>query len=302
MDPYRFQSLELLYQPAATLRTRPRTRNNYHHIRDVVYAEAHGIGLIMDVFQPRTASANLGVIDIVSGGWHADRTLLNEHIGFGLIDALCARGITVFAVSPGSLPLFTGIGMTRHVHAAIRHVKAYAAAYAVAPDRLGIMGVSAGGHLAALAALMPQETHPRGRAPWERQDSRVKAAALFFPPSDLLDYNGVPIIKFKLEGLDLTRLLFRDGLAGRSDAETTERLIALSPARATPEQSPPFMIVQGKRDYVVPWEQAEKLAATVRRAGGEARLLYKEDGGHVWPGIAREIEEAVAWLFERIAP
>ena len=300
-DPYRFQTLELLYQPAATLRVRPHTRNNYRHIRNVVYAEAHGVGLIMDVFQPISGARNLGVADIISGGWHSDRTLLNEHIGFGLIDALCERGITVFAVSPGSLPLFTGLEMMHHVHVAIRHIKAHADVYAVDPNRLGIMGVSAGGHLAALATLNPVVPRPHTRPePWQQQDTSVKAAALFFPPSDLLDYSGASILRFQLEGLNLTRLLYRDGIVGRSDKEIEQRLEALSPARMTPHAPPPHMIVQGKQDYVVPWQQAEKLAATLRHAGGEVQVLYKEDGGHVWPGINKEVDTAAQWLLETL--
>jgi len=300
MDYPHFQSIELLHHPAASLRLRPHTKNNYTQFRNVVYAEAHGVGLVMDVFRPITSSSNLGVIDVVSGGWHSDRTMLNEHIGFGLIDALCDRGLTVFAVSPGSLPLFTGIEMTLHVHAAIRHIKGYADIYSIDPNKLGIMGVSAGGHLAALAALDPQKAPPHPRETWQQQDTRIKAAALFFPPSDLLDYNGVPITHFKLEGLDLTRLLFRDGSSGRSDSEITKRLTELSPARMMPLQPPPFMIVQGKKDMVVPWQQAEKLAATLRCAGGEVHILYNNNGGHLWPGIAHEVEQAVTWLFERI--
>ena len=293
---HEFQSVELLYHPAASLRLRPHTKNNYHHFKSIVYAEAHGIGLVMDVFQPVSSASGIGVVDVVSGGWHADRTMLNEHIGFGLIDTLCDRGLTVFAVSPGSLPLFTGLEMATHVRAAIRHIKGYAGHYEISPDNLGIMGVSAGGHLAALAAFSPQQPAPYGRDSWQRHSSRVEAAALFFPPTDLMDYGGVPITQFNLEGLDLSRLLFHDGISGHSQSEITERLMELSPARSTPSQPPPFFIVQGKQDMIVPWGQAEKLAMTVRNAGGEASLIYNETGGHLWPGIETEIGMAADWI------
>jgi len=295
------QSVELLYHPAASLRLRPHTRNNYLQYRNIVYAEAHGVGLVMDVFIPKAASCGLGVIDVVSGGWHADRTMLNEHIGLGLIDTLCEKGITVFAVSPGSLPLFTGAEMLRHVQSAIRHIKGYSEMYDIDSRRLGIMGVSAGGHLAALAALSPEKASTYPREPWQNQDTRIKAAALFFPPSDLLDYGGAPITAFKLEGLDLNRLLFHQIEGSKSDIETTKRLIALSPARLTPMNPPPFMIIQGKKDLIVPWKQAEKLAETLKKAGGEAILVYNESGGHLWPGIEAEIQQAADWICAKIS-
>ncbi|MCK5861360.1 MAG: alpha/beta hydrolase [Candidatus Hydrogenedentes bacterium] len=300
MDYPHLQSVELLHHPAASLRLRPHTKNNYSHIRNIVYAEANGVGLVMDIFQPTGSSSNLGVLDIVSGGWHSDRTMLNEHIGFGLIDALCEQGLTVFAVSPGSLTLYTGLEMIEHVHAAIRHIKGYADQYTIDPEHLGIIGVSAGGHLAAQATLTVQKAHPYPRDPWQQQDTHVKATALFFPPSDLLDYNGMPITRFKLEGIDLTRLLFHNGTAGKSKEDIEKRLIELSPARMRPKHPPPFMIVQGKKDSVVPWEQAEKLAAGLRRAGGEVRILYNEDGDHLWPGIEQEIKQTVQWLYKKI--
>ncbi len=295
------RSVELLYHPAASLRLRPRTRNNYLQYRNIVYAEAHGVGLVMDMFKPKTAPCGLGVIDVVSGGWHADRTMLNEHIGFGLIDAICEKGMTVFAVSPGSLPLFTGMEMLRHVHAAVRHIKGYSETYGVDSERLGIMGVSAGGHLAALAALSPEKAAAYPREPWQKQDTRIKAAALFCPLSDLLDYGGAPITAFKLEGLDLNRLLFHQAEGRKSDIEITRRLIELSPARLSPENPPPFMIIQGKKDLIVPWSQAEKLAGTLEKAGGEVVLVYNESGGHLWPGIEAEVQQAADWIWAKIS-
>lgn len=296
-----FQRVEMLHHPAASLHLRPHTRNNYQQFKNIVYAEAHGIGLVMDVFQPLSSPSHAAVIDIVSGGWHSDRTMLNEHIGFGLIDALCEQGITVFAVSPGSLPLFTGYEMVAHIYAAIRHIKGYASIYDVDQSRIGIMGVSAGGHLAALAALSPQEPRPHARDPWQKEDTRIRSAVLFFPPTDLLDYGGVPITSFNLEGLDLTRLLAHGGESSLSQSELHEKLTSLSPARLTLVQPPPFMIIQGKKDMVVPWQQAEKLATSLHRAGGEVELVYNDEGGHLWPGISKEINQAVDWLSGKLS-
>ncbi len=300
MDHPNTRPVELLYRPAAPLRLRPHTRGNYRQTCDVVYAEAHGVGLIMDVFAPVSDSSGVGVVDIVSGGWFSDRTLLNEHIGFGILDALCERGITVFAVSPGSMTLFDGPAMVRHIHAAIRHIKANAARYGVAPQRLGLLGVSAGGHLGALAALAPKPARMNARDPLRHWDTRVAAAAVFFPPSDLLDYGGKRFDHFRFEGFDFTPILFHGGVDDKSDAEIVDRLIALSPAKMPAADAPPFMIVHGKADVVVPWEQAEKLAEAVRRAGGQATLRYNETGGHVWPNIHIEVEEAADWLLNRL--
>ena len=291
-----FHPVELLYRPAAILRMRPRTRGNYRQHCNIVYAEAHGVGLVMDVFQPLGTPSGQAVVDVVSSGWHADRVILNEHIGLGLIDALCERGITVFAVSPGSLALFTGLDMVRHVHAAIRHIKNTAEAYGVLPDRLGLLGVSAGGHLAALAALAPRKGSPAAHDPLRRWNTDVAAAAVFFPPTDLIDYDGMRFDRFQIDEIELASLLFHGGTGGKNEDEIVQRLTELSPARMPLQTPPPFLIIQGKADPIVPWQQAERLALSLQRAGGDVRLIYNETGGHLWPEISREVDDAAAWF------
>lgn len=286
-----------LYRAAATLRMRPRSRGNYVQECNHVYAEAHGMGLVMDVFAPQSGGNGLGLVDVVSGGWFADRVTLNEHIGLGVYDVFCERGYTVFAVSPGSITKFTGFQMVRHIHEAIRYIKLHAADWNVAPDRLGITGASAGGHLAALTALEPRRPRPSSRDPYRRSGSDVAAAALFFPPTDLLDYGGELFTFVEMEGVPLSRLLFAEHTTEKTNEETREALDALSPARRVSPPPPcPFLLVHGDRDTVVPLQQSEALAAALRAAGGQAELRVKAGGGHPWPDIQTEISHAATWF------
>jgi len=66
------------------------------------------------------------------------------------------------------------------------------------------------------------------------------------------------------------------------------------------QSPPPFLIIQGKVDPIVPWQQAEKLALSLRHAGGEVTLRYNETGGHLWPEIGREVDAAAAWIAETL--
>ncbi len=299
-NPPHDSAVEMLYRPAALLSMRPKTRGTYTQHRNVVYAEACGAGLIMDVFYPLRNASGSAVVDVIGSGWMADRIALNEHIGLGAVDALCDRGLTVFAVSPGSVTLFTGLQMVHHVHAALRHIKHHGADYGIHPRRIGILGASAGGHLAAMAALTPQPGHPAARPPLRRWATDVAAVAVLFPPTDLVEYGSARFDQIQVEGFDPGRLLFRDGLDGKSEAEVLEKLTALSPARLPVATPPPFMIVQGKKDLIVPWKQAEKLAAALRRAGGLATVRYHETGGHPWPDIHKDIGDMACWLDERL--
>jgi hypothetical protein len=130
---------------------------------DVVYGEVYGTGLLMDVFSPRGKTNGLGIIDVVSGAWHSDRAKIRDHTLAQVYNIYCGRGYTVFAIRPGSRPRYTAADMAAHVKVAIRYVKQHAADYKVDPERLGLTGASAGGHLAALVAITPEPARPDSR-------------------------------------------------------------------------------------------------------------------------------------------
>src|SRR2546430_4582183 len=166
------------------------TSSPYEQKMDVVYGEVHGTGLLMDVFTPKGKPNGLAIIDVVSGAWYSDRGKIREHAQGQFYNIFCSRGYTVFAVRPGSRTRYTGLEMASHVKTGIRYVKQHAQEYKIDPDRLGITGASAGGHLATLVAVTPEEGKPDAGSPLLRHGTVLRAAAVFFPPTDFLDWDG----------------------------------------------------------------------------------------------------------------
>lgn len=290
--------VEQFYPPASGLRIRPRSAGNYIQTCNVVYAESHGIGLVMDVFEPESASNGLGIVDVVAGAWHSDRVRLNEHIGLGAIDVFCGLGFTVFAVRPGSATLFTAEAMVKHIHGAIRYVKAQASAYRIDGERLGLVGVSAGGHLAALAALGPEASHPHSREAARHQATDVAAVGLVFAPTDFAQFD-----EFSLEeaqGLPISGLLFEDGVENHGKDEIAARLKALSPLERVHAEAPPFYLLHGTADPIVPHRHSEGFAGALKKAKVEVKLQLKEGGGHPWPDARPELEVMGIWLQKKL--
>src|SRR5437016_9200970 len=158
----------------------------YVQKENVVYGEVHGVGLLMDVFTPTDKSNGLAVIDVISGAWYSDRGKIRDHMRAQTFDILCRKGYTVFAIRPGSITKFSAPEMLANLNTGIRWVKEHAKEYQIDAERLGLMGASAGGHLACLAAVMADDGKAGGTMP--ATSTRVKAVAVFFPPTDFLDY------------------------------------------------------------------------------------------------------------------
>lgn len=253
----------------------------FEHTQNVVYGEAHGVGLIMDVFVPRGEKNGAAIIDVVSGAWYADRGKLAEHWAAGMYEFHCARGFTVFAVRPGSVSHFTGEEMLAHIRTALKFVRGRAAEYGIDPQRIGLVGASAGGHLATLAAVTA--------AP----EDRVQAVAVFFPPTDFLDWNSdgqMPDFE------EIGPLLFADSLNGRSEEDIRAKAAALSPARQVGENPPPCLFIHGDADPLVPLFQSQTMLEALKRAGGNAELVVKPGGEHPWPTIREDVAVMAAWM------
>jgi acetyl esterase/lipase len=113
---------------------------------DVIYGRKFGTALTMDVFTPTKDSKGIGVIIVVSGGFVSSK----EAILPAFVRPLTDRGYTVFAVVHGSQPRYTIPEIIQDMNRAVRFIRYHAKDYGIDPDRLGVTGASAGGHLSLM--------------------------------------------------------------------------------------------------------------------------------------------------------
>jgi len=261
--------------------------------QNIVYAETHGIGLVMDVFVPTGEKNGLGIVDVASGAWNSSRGRINDHKRAKLFDIYCGRGYTVFAVRPGSVTKFTGLEMLDHVHRSIRWIKQHASQYNVDPKRLGLTGASAGGHLACLAAVTSDD-----------EQTSVAAVGVFFPPTDLIEFSGndAGLRSDVRVSKSLAALAFNGHLQGVTDEQIRDTLTRLSPARLVTGDEPPFLLIHGDADDVVPLSQSEIMIAALEAKDVSAELIVKPGGGHPWLTIHEEVAVIADWMDKQLQP
>ena len=157
-------------------------------VPDVVYGHKAGMALTYDVIKPAKPNG-AAVLFMVSGGWVSGWTdpapLLakameaKDRNTFGM---LLDHGFTLILVRHGSSPYFKVPDAVGDVRRAVRHVRLKAASHGVDPQRLGVFGGSAGGHLSLMLGTTADNGNPASADPVEKVSNRVAAVTAYSPP------------------------------------------------------------------------------------------------------------------------
>lgn len=270
---------------------------------DVVYGRKHGMALTMDVFTPKESANGAAVIWVVSGGWFSS----HDSISLGRNREFLKRGYTMFAVVHGSQPRFTIPEILQDMNRSVRFIRAHAADYKIDPDRIGITGGSAGGHLSLMQGTAGDLGNPNAKDPVDRVSSRVQAVACFFPPTDFQNYGkpgenavGRGTLKdfkppFAFQELDGQR--GGKGFVTITDEKKIQEIgHQISPINHATPDDPPTLIVHGDKDFLVPIQQAEIIVAKLKAVGVPAELVVKKGAGHGWLNLDQDIPTLADWF------
>ena len=267
------------------------TNVDFTRTEDVIYGRKFGTALTLDVFQPRPANG-VGIILMVSGGWFSS----HESINADYFRALLNRGYTVFAVVHGSQPKFVITEIVPDINRAVRFIRHNAAHYGVDPNRLGITGGSAGGHLSLTMGTQGGPGDANAKDLVDRESSAVQCVACFFPPTDFLNYGrpgedavGVGTLKD-----------FKSAFGPRADAEEGRQKLGreISPIYFIHSNMPPMLIIHGDADKLVPIYQAQTFVKRCEEVGSKAKLVVREGKQHGWPDMGKDMELLADWFDE----
>lgn len=247
----------------------------YKACRDVTYATVAGKPLQLDVYMLETPKDALPAVVWIHGGawgagdkngWDRNELRFKELLYQGYIVVSVNYRLTYQAKFPAQIEDCKG---------AIRFLRANAKTYSIDPTRIGVLGTSAGGHLAALLGTSGNAKEIEGDVGGNLdQSSKVQC---------VIDVTGCTDLSACMESKcaePIRRLL------GGTPTEKPDLARQANPIAFVAKDSPPFLIFHPKNDFAVPLQQSESLLAALQATGVEATLNV-HGNAHSWFDLAQ---------------
>lgn len=231
---------------------------------------------ILTPYLPPAGTANGAAVVIFPGGGYQHLSMQKE--GSDIAHWLAGAGVTTFVVRYRLGPAYRHPTMLGDAQRAIRTVRARAAEWNVDPGRLGVIGFSAGGHLASTAGTHFDAGNPSSADPIERASARPDFLLLLYPVITMRD--------------SITHAGSRRNLLGTDPAPDLVTL--MSNETQVSRQTPPTFLVHSTDDKAVPVENSLLFYEALKKNGVPAEMHVFEHGGHGF-GLAPRDPVLSAW-------
>tara|TARA_A100001391_G_scaffold195897_2_gene173742 strand:+ start:280 stop:1167 length:888 start_codon:yes stop_codon:yes gene_type:complete len=253
---------------------------------DVVYGHKFGMATTFDVFTPQEHANGAAVLFMVSGGWYSSWTPPEQ--AQHMFRPLTEKGFTVFAVRHGSSPKFSIAEAVDDVRRSVRFIRTHAAKFDIDPNRIGVFGMSAGGHLSLMLGTASDEGEADAKDPVAQASDRVQTVVAYVAPTDL-----------QVMASDAPN---RAAVYDRFPALVISRTVAAedSPLLFVTPDDAPTLLMAGAKDDLVPISHSRNIQAAFEQAGVTSELMEFPDAGHGFVGDdAQQATAAMVRWFEK---
>ena len=248
--------------------------------RDVPYDDDHS-AQCLDAYLVESAEPVPAMVYIHGGGWRAGS---KRSVPAWLRNLVAEKACAVIAVEYRFTDVATHPAQVNDCMRAIQFVRKNASKWNINPQRIGVTGGSAGGHLSAYVALHDDIANKGSKDVVERQSSRVACAVSFAGPTD---WTLLKTIEHKHPAY--RQLIGYEPKTPPSDL--AEKIVGdVSPITFASKDDPPIMQVHGDKDVVVPVEHASKLHKKLLGLGVTSKFVVIEGGSHSVAGAGHSSE------------
>ncbi len=265
--------------------------------RNIRFWKSDRVALHLDVHAPRTRPKRAPTLVYVhGGGWVVG---YRQYQGLPLMRHLASLGWVCFSVDYRLSPRATFPDHLVDVKRALAWIREHAEEHGADPDFIVLAGNSAGAHLAALAALTPND--PAFQPGFETIDTRVAGCVGFYGIYDFEDRHG------HWPHRSFASFIERSVMKARR-SERPDLFAQASPIARVHRDAPPFLLVHGDRDTLAPPAEAHRFAEALRAVSSAAVVHVEIEGAQhafeVFPSLraAHAVEGTtrfLAWLYER---
>lgn len=220
-------------------------------VEDIQYGTGDGTPLYLDLYSPESAdSPSPGILLFFGGGWRQGRKdQLRVYAQHFAQNGYVAGAVQYRLKDAGLWPK-----SVEDAKCAVRWMRAHAEEYGIDPERIGVMGNSAGAYLALMTGYTAGVAEFEGAGGWPEESSAVQAVVDIYGPTDFTEP------KRRDHSLVVS---YMNGTY-EMDPSRYERA---SPIRYVTESSPPTCVIHGTVDMLVPVQQSDKLVEVLREKG-----------------------------------
>jgi acetyl esterase/lipase len=249
----------------------------------IEYANPDNQHLQLDMARPKAGEGRFPTVVCIHGGGFRAGTRQGYD---GLCIRLAERGYVAVTVTYRLAPKYQYPAAIHDTKAAVRWLRANARKYHIDPDRIGVMGGSAGGHLAQFLAVTSDVKQFEGEGGNPEQSSKIACVVNYFGPSDFTKSYGKSVDAAQVLPLWL----------GGDLEKARQKHVEASPLNWVTPHAAPTLCIHGTEDKYVAHEQAVWLIDRLKTCGVEAKLLTLEGAGHGFRG--KDAETADKAMFE----
>ena len=260
--------------------------------RDLAYVTDGHERQKLDLYVPETGENLPLIIWIHGGAWRGgDKThyMPIEYLKAGYAGASLNYRLSQHAIFPAQI---------EDVKAAVRWLRANAETYRLDPNRFAAWGSSAGGHLVAMLGTAGDVKEFEVGENLE-VSSRVQAVVDYFGPTDFLQMDAHRLPNGLVHDVPDSP---ESQLVGEPIQEHQDRVARANPVTYVSKDAPPFLIVHGDKDPLVPYQQSVLLNDALEKVGVPVTFYKVEGGGHGWFKDPKVPELAKAFLEQHLKP
>ena len=237
-------------------------------IPDIVYGHKDGMALTFDIFKPKTRTNGAAIIFMVSGGWISN--YVPPDLALPRYRELLDAGFTVLTLRHGGSPKYLIPEIVADVRRAVRFIRYNARRWDIDPNRLGVYGGSAGGHLSLMIGLASDNGDPAAKEDFMKESDRVAAVVAYFPPVDLRPLarglnpppSGTVLDRFPALNFE------------------KEKAADFSPIVFVTSDDPPTLLIHGDKDQLVNISNSQIMFDALKKNNVKTDFITIPGAGH----------------------